>query len=146
VTGPGALKEAWYHFTYQYKASNQTTQVEDGDKEESENQEEEGEEGEHHLPETQDEESGLEDDATQPQHRRLDELTKSKLNITEIESIPIGMPNGDQSQVKNRTLPEDDVLKTKSNKRKTKGVTDGVYVGMLGRSITVAGTNKVSWM
>jgi hypothetical protein len=115
VTGPGALKEAWNHFLYNYQATADEEEVDTVEGRDDEDGEE---------VETNDVAATEVDDEPPPQRRRLQDA-----NNTKQQQPP--------QQEESSPLPSE----TKQKKRK--GIAEGVYTGMLGRQVTVVGTKRV---
>jgi hypothetical protein len=153
VTGPGALKEAWSHFLYNYP-DEKGTAVEEEDTIEEQQGPDEGE-GDENKEEANVENDG--NDMVNPpqQRRRLQEVAdtppppqqQQQQPSVQAGSVTLDEMNKQQleAQVQQKIQQQQQDPKPKSKKKKKRNsVLPGVYTGMLGRTVTIMGTRKVS--
>jgi mannosyltransferase OCH1-like enzyme len=154
VTGPGALKEAWNHFLYNYPDEKGTAVEEEDTIEEQQGLDEREEDENENKQEADAGNDGNDTENLPPQNRqRLQEVadTPPPPQQQQQPSGQIGSKTLDEmkqpleAQVQQQQQQQQQDPKPKSKKKKKrKSVLPGVYTGMLGRTVTIMGTRKVS--
>jgi hypothetical protein len=130
VTGPGALKEAWMLFTNSF-----STDSGENDKERA--AEEEAQEGDTSRSDRDPAASEHESEASQGQRRRLLET----INANSQRSITTTLKTSKEKASELRKAEEE--AKNERKRQSQPRMEGGVYVGMLNRTVTIAGNRGV---
>ena len=177
VTGPGALKESWAHFLYNYEDHKLAVvgedvdgggggDAEDGAEPEGDDEAEEGggggdkqndkdEEGDatkegqqdDNDPQQQQRRRRLQEEEPpppQPDNKQQQKTDSDKIQLMKQQLEEQLQEKLQQQQEKQEKEQAEKKNEKKKKKKKRKGIAPGVYTGMLGRQVTIAGTRRVS--